>query len=303
MSIYIVSTTASAAVATNGTLSFSYPAGMSAGYFNANTFLHRLSVRGMQSEFVFGTGFTLSFGATSITATYLGATPIPAGSQVFLQLESSGQNDGRALLDSAFAFNARGVNRASLGGTWHVKFGSVATVSATAVVNAATVLAAGVVALATPFVADVARALSTVSSNAADTTQTITIRGFDEYGVAMTETGTLNGTTSVSFRKAFATVVSYQASAALAGTLSIGITKTLGLPVTLSQTGWVLRELADGVSASGGSYVAAATALPSATTGDVRGTWTPSGTPNGTINYELIVYTADPTHRGLPQFA
>jgi hypothetical protein len=257
----------------------------------------------MQSEFVFGTGFTLSFGATSITATYLGATPIPAGSQVFLQLESSGQNDGRALLDSAFAFNARGVNRASLGGTWHVKFGSVATVSATAVVNAATVLAAGVVALATPFVADVARALSTVSSNAADTTQTITIRGFDEYGVAMTETGTLNGTTSVSFRKAFATVVSYQASAALAGTLSIGITKTLGLPVTLSQTGWVLRELADGVSASGGSYVAAATALPSATTGDVRGTWTPSGTPNGTINYELIVYTADPTHRGLPQFA
>jgi hypothetical protein len=142
-----------------------------------------------------------------------------------------------------------------------------------------------------------------VSSNVADTTQTITIRGFDEYGAAMTETGTLNGTTSVSFKKAFATIVSYQPSAALTGTLSVGTSKVLGLPVTLSQAGWALRELADGVTPSAGAFVAAATATPSATTGDVRGTWAPSGTPNGVINYELIVHTADPTHRGLTQFA
>ena len=50
---------------------------------------------------------------------------------------------------------------------------------------------------------DVARGVSIVTSNAGNTTQTVTVTGIDYYGQAQTETLTCNGTTTVSGKKAF----------------------------------------------------------------------------------------------------
>lgn len=52
-----------------------------------------------------------------------------------------------------------------------------------------------------------------------------------------------------------------------------------------------------------GTFVAGVTTEPSATTGDVRGTYSPTETPNGSLEFSLLVTVADPTFRGLTQYA
>lgn len=52
-----------------------------------------------------------------------------------------------------------------------------------------------------------------------------------------------------------------------------------------------------------GTFVAAVTTEPSATTGDVRGTYSPIETPNGSLEFSLLVSVPDPTFRGLTQYA
>jgi hypothetical protein len=126
---------------------------------------------------------------------------------------------------------------------------------------------------------DVPRAVSIVSSNVGDTTQTVTVRGTDFYGQAMTETIAANGTTTVNGKKAFFTVTSVKYSANLAGNLSVGTTDILGLPAALYGAGYVLKEISNGAAATAGTFVAAATVTPTATTADVRGTYVPNARP------------------------
>jgi hypothetical protein len=52
-----------------------------------------------------------------------------------------------------------------------------------------------------------------------------------------------------------------------------------------------------------GTFVAGVTAVATATTGDVRGTYTPSATPDGTLGYQLVVWATDPANRGVAQYA
>jgi hypothetical protein len=312
MSLMKLTAMTSAAVATNGTITFNYPSGTGPGTFNGQTSRHVAFSRGLQNLLTWPVDFSLTFGASNITFTYLGLTSIPANTQVDLQLETAGQNDGRQMLDAAFLNGFVG-NTAILGETQYpprialapmamVKFGSPSTISTTAVLATTAVATTTLQTLATPVTFDCPRALQIVSSNAGDTTQVITIRGLDEFGVAMTQNITLNGTTPVFGTKAFKTVISYQASVALAGNLSIGNSKILGLPLYLAGAGWVLRELQDQTVATAGSFVAGVNTIASATTGDVRGTWTPNATLNGTIALDLFLMAPDPTYRGITQF-
>jgi len=52
-----------------------------------------------------------------------------------------------------------------------------------------------------------------------------------------------------------------------------------------------------------GTFVGGSTAKPTATTGDVRGTYAPRSTPDGTISYELLVRLDDADFYGQAQFA
>jgi len=163
-----------------------------------------------------------------------------------------------------------------------------ATLSATAVCAAQAVAAAGNATIngasASGGVAtfDYARAVSVVSSNAGDTTQTVTVTGTDYYGQTQTETIALNGTTSVDGDKTFKTITQVAVSAALTGNLSVGNNDIFGLPYRITDAGYLFRTgWAGAVADNAGTFVAADTATATATTGDVRGTFKPTTAANG----------------------
>ena len=159
-----------------------------------------------------------------------------------------------------------------------------ATLSATAVCAAQAVAAAGNATIdgasASGGVAtfDYARAATIVSSNAGDTAQTVTLTGTDYYGQTQTQLLTLNGTTTVTSTKTFKTITQVAVSASLTGNLSVGNANVFGLPYAVTNAGYLLRTGWDNaVADNGGTFVAADATTPSATTGDVRGTFAPSG--------------------------
>ena len=329
MTLYIVKAVASAAVNTNGTLTFGYPlnpiagnavypypfeAGhvssnpppvqaleqLSSGDFASSTAARAIS-SGNQAVFLEGVHFTLTYNnpiASGITFTYLGASPIPAGSTVTLQLQSFGQGDG-----TPFKNDSR-ISRGALAPPAIIRMGVPLASSATTVLATTALLVTTLVTLGTPVVLDVPRNLTYVSSTT-DTTQSITVRGLDEFGNAMTETKTLNGTTPVLGLKAFKTVISYQANIALAGNLSLGTGVLLGLPVPLASAGYIIQDTTDGVkSGTQGTYaIAVDNAVMTATTGDVRGTVSFNTAPNGVHAYEILMLLPDPAYTALPQYA
>lgn len=311
-----ISVTATSAVATNGTLTFGYPTrpGAAAIVTTKGDFIgsfgHTAYSRGLQYAMNYQTDFTLTFGNSNITFTYVGTSTIPANTLVELQLNTVGQQSifdggpyGIPLAGSAGDASAQANSGPSLQGIANnvadarilrINFGTPITSSATSVVNAATTPAAGVVAI--PIATgqlDVPRTLIYKSSSASDTTTTtVTTKGSDEYNQPMTETIQLNGTSSVLGLKAFFIVSSYNASAQMVGNLSIGVGVTLGLPVFMANTGDVIKDNLNGATGTTGVYVAGVTTTPSATTGDVRGTYTPNTAPSTNTNqYESFIAT------------
>lgn len=303
-----VKVTTSAAVATNGTLVFAYPAGTNIGSFSgaraSAAFIEGLAVQVYSAEtfalnnssvpILVAPQFTLAFGA-SITFTWLGATSIPAGTAVQLQLQLVGLDRPSPYAMQAFD--------STLASSMYVRLGAPATASATAILNATALPVVALQTLASPFQLDVPRTLTYVSSGAGDTTQTLTVRGTDRYGVSMTETKILNGVTPVLGLKAFFTVISYQASLALAGNLSIGSGVTLGLPVILERKRMAFAENVDDATVTTGVFVIADMSVPTGITGDIRGTYLPATAPNGAHVYELIIAVPDQVGPNLPQFA
>ena len=154
-----------------------------------------------------------------------------------------------------------------------------AALSATAVVNAQAAVAAGNVALtSTTVTLSAARALTVKSSASGDTSQGVYVTGTDYWGQVQTEYFLLNGVTGVAGKKAFKTVTQVYVGAALAGNLSVGTLDVFGLPYKVTDAGYLLRTGWAGVVAdNAGTFVAADAATPSNTTGDVRGTFAPTG--------------------------
>jgi hypothetical protein len=309
MSFKIFNATPSSAVATGGTIAFALGTASVLGQmkFEGN---HVLYARGLQAQFAFPGDFTISFSGSTATVTYNGTTSIPANTLVELQLEAAGENNylASSIEPKDSVFDVLGNIRAVVARPVRALFGAIATASATAVLNAAA--RAGTVknTYAPAVVLDVPRSLVYVSSNAGDTTQVITAFGTDEFGVAVSETVTLNGTTPVNGKKAFKTVLADQNSVALAGTLSIGTRAGgIGLPFFLpggtgAGIGYVLKEIQDGAVATAGTFVGGDLTKASNTTNDVRGTWTPNSAPDGAKVYEVVIMASDLTFKGVPQF-
>ena len=171
-----------------------------------------------------------------------------------------------------------------------------AALSATAVCAAQAVAAAGNATIngasAASGVAtfDYARTFSIVTSNAGNTTQTVTITGTDYYGQAQTQTLTCNGTSTVTSTKTFKTVTQVAVSAALTGNLSVGSANVFGLPYAVTDGGYLLRTgWAGAVADNAGTFVAADGTTPSATTGDVRGTFAPTTVADGSKRLVIAI--------------
>jgi hypothetical protein len=150
---------------------------------------------------------------------------------------------------------------------------------------------------------DFPRNLTIASSNAGDTTQTVTITGTDYYGAPMTQAMTLNGTTQVNSTKAFYTINNIAVSAAMTGNLTVGTATGANMRLGLSYAllGGTLpvgsKVTAVGppatVSADAGTVVYPDTTSPATSlTGDVRGTYSPAAAANATTIFYVEYQTA-----------
>lgn len=298
MSFNVVQTTLGAAVAASGTVTLSYPTGTSRGNF-FHGINHRATVMG--GSYIPTRDFTLTFNAANITFTWLGATTIPVGAVLTVELDRHGAN----FLEAGDSDPLSGVLRASMVFDVAVDFGTPVASSATALRAAAAVSGAGALTLlAAGQTFDVPR--NVIITNAGDDTgDTYVVLGVDEYGVTMSETITGANAGVAAGLKAFKTITSITASGASAGNVSIGFGNVLGFPIFVRGTGttWLPAELLNAAAATAGTTVAGVQTTPSATTGDVRGTYVPNSAPDGTRAFMVVVRTDNPKYRGVPQFA
>lgn len=168
---------------------------------------------------------------------------------------------------------------------------ATAVCAAQAVAGAGNATINGASAVAGVAVFDYARTVNVDSTNAGDTTQTVTVTGTDYYGQLQTETIALNGTTLVAGQKAFKTIARVAVSAALAGNLTVGNEDVFGLPYRVTDAGYLLRVgWAGALADDAGTFAAADTTSPAtATTNDVRGTYAPSSAANGSRRLVIAI--------------
>ncbi len=140
---------------------------------------------------------------------------------------------------------------------------------------------------------DYARAIVAASDDAGDTTQIVTVTGYDIYNQLMVETFALNGASSISGKKAFKKVTSVSISAATTGHVTVGTQNVFGLPFRVNSRDAMLVFF-DTAFVTNGTFVAAVTTTATATTGDVRGTFTPSGSPDGSKHLSYWLWCEDP---------
>lgn len=135
------------------------------------------------------------------------------------------------------------------------------------------------------------RALSMISTDAGDTTQTVLVTGTDAYGQVMSQRKTLNGTTIVNFTKAFKTVTSVAVSAVMTGNLTVGNRDAFGIPVYISDKVFLLSQKFNNTLAmdTGTVTVGDATSPATISTDDVRGLYTLSGVSDGSKRLVVLI--------------
>ncbi|MCX7178043.1 MAG: hypothetical protein NTX56_04470 [Proteobacteria bacterium] len=140
------------------------------------------------------------------------------------------------------------------------------------------------------YVFDVPRAVSFTSTGNISG-RTFTVYGYDVYGAPMTASRAGPNNNTVNTTKAFASVYLVSSSGAVATNTSIGTSDVLGLPVAVANAGYVVHAGWDATLANdAGTFVAAVTTSPAtATTGDVRGTYTPSSAADGSKRLALTL--------------
>lgn len=314
MSFKTISYTFSGAVTSpSGTATIPYPTGFSKGNFSASDGKH-VAIIG-QNTYTSPSQFTVAFNAnaSSITFTNKTGSTIASGTVMTLQLERRGQNVKDNLPDASpekmygmpiKVIDLGSPNVADPNGVQETVALTAATCAAdtgsTTTGRPAGYVAPGTGALSASGVStfDVPRAAVAAWTN----TAVVTVYGFDEYGVAVSESSASG--TSLTGKKAFKTIVGIKTSADVTG-LTVGTGDVLGLPVFLPGTAaaFVLKELEDGAVASAGTTVAGVTAVATATTGDVRGTYDPNSACDGDKGFALIIACPDPSAKGVAQYA
>ncbi len=131
-------------------------------------------------------------------------------------------------------------------------------------------------------------------------TAVLTVTGTDVFGNVLVESS--GSGTSLTGKKAFKTVTGVSTSADITG-LTVGNSKVLGLPTFLADVTDLLKEAEDGAAPTAGTIVAGDATAATATTGDVRGTYAPNSSPNGTKVFELNILSRDPMSVGFAQYA
>lgn len=122
------------------------------------------------------------------------------------------------------------------------------------------------------------------------------ITGYDQYGTLITEdwlvtaTGVSKTFTGAKAFKRITSITEVVVADASANTIIAGDGKVLGLPFK-AVIASIVKELAIGSIVTNGVLVAASTSA----TADLRGTYTPNGTPNDTNDWSIWYLVEDPT--------
>lgn len=141
------------------------------------------------------------------------------------------------------------------------------------------------------YVLDTPRCVTITAAGA--NTATYLISGYDQYGQAMSQLIAAPSSSTVATTKAFKTVTSVTNANATAGTngLTVGFNDKLGLPLRVTDVGYVTSvKWAATLAADAGTFVAADTTSPATTsTTDVRGCYTPSSAANGSRRLVMTI--------------
>jgi len=169
-----------------------------------------------------------------------------------------------------------------------VALGSTLLATAQAATGGAVALTAGAgvttrvdAAGVTRYVLDVPRNVSVTAAGA--NAATATVVGYDVYGQRMTETFAAPSTSTVAGNKAFKEIVSITFSGTPGSNVSAGIGDKFGLPFRINDAAYIARAGWNNTLAeNAGTLVNAVTTSPAtSSTGDVRGTFTPSTASDG----------------------
>jgi len=293
MAFDVITTTLSATVANGGTFTVGYPAGRDAGAYTLGVD-HRITSNpyGLLSRLNGRAAF--SFGASLVTITNNAGVPLLAGTEVRIQLDRVGDDDGQ--------IEYANPGKMLQGNPVFINLGAPITADADGV-SASQSITAGVNGLINGALASGGVATFDVPRNvvaAWTNTAVVTITGTDEYGAVMVESSASG--TSMTGNKAFRTITRVQVSANVTG-FTAGTGVRLGLPVLLPGTAQIVREILNGAPATAGTVVAGDLAVATATTGDVRGHYSPNSAPDGSRSFQLIAILGDAAFRGQPQFA
>lgn len=291
--------TIAAIVNQGGTFVVNYPKGFDGGSFARGVNV-KLAV-GSNAFFSSPEDFTVAYGASAATITYNGVSALAAGAAFILQLDTLGAKN--ATVDPASGMEI--FDPVSLG---IINLGQPPAASANAIYLSAALTAAALKgqtltgAIVSGGVAIIAARTGRNIVAAWTGAAVLTVRGFDMYGKAITESSAAG--TAFTGKKAFAKVTSIQVSADVTA-LTVGTGVVLGLPVYLPNTGMILKETQDGAPAVAGTIVGGLvlTTKPTATTADNRGTYAPNTAPDGTHNYSLLAALPAETFLGATQYA
>jgi hypothetical protein len=135
----------------------------------------------------------------------------------------------------------------------------------------------------------VGRAIS-VTGATSGTGGNFTIRGFDIYGEAMSETiAATAGATSVLGKKAFKFVTSITPAFTDAHNYSFQTTEIIGFPIRVDRFSYADLAYADARITANTGFVAAVTTAATPTTGDVRGTYLLATASDGTKRIQMWI--------------
>lgn len=297
-----VTTTLGSSLADAGTTTFTLPTGYDASDIAESG--HVLVVKNGNSYSDGSKSFTVSVSGSTVTLTNNIGSTIASGSVLYLQLGLKGTGDAaRMAIPSAL--------RPYVGNVQHVivNLGAPSTAAANGYCASQDLTALGVASVNTTAAGAIAAASLAGASGALfgrnvvaawTGTAVITVTGTDWLGNTIKESS--GSGTSFTGKKAFKTVTNFSVSADVTG-LTVGTGVVLGLPVYLPSLAHVTGEVMDGAKATAGTPVAGDLTKPSATTGDVRGTYTANTAPNGSHVYNLILAVEDQLQYSFGQYA
>lgn len=128
----------------------------------------------------------------------------------------------------------------------------------------------------------------TITSAGDDHLGTLALVGFDAYGYLLHETVTLADATTAQSVKAYKGLISATPGRTLSGSnISIGQSDTYGLPMYAAAASSVWGFWNSLIVTGTGTFTAGVTTTPSATTGDVRGTYLVGSASDGTKRMTL----------------